>query len=41
MSAMADTRYAALSKSLEAARERYAAYRSECVLFAATLSRGL
>ncbi len=35
------SRYAVLSKSLEAARERFAAYRSECVLFAATLSRGL
>ncbi len=35
-----DTRYAALCRSLEAARERFAAYRSECVLFAATLSRG-
>ncbi len=35
-----DSRYAVLSKSLEEARERFAAYRSECVLFAATLSRG-
>lgn len=35
------TRYGALSKSLEIARERLSAYRSECVLFAATLSRGL
>ena len=38
---MTQSRYAVLSKSLEAARERFAAYRSECVLFAATLSRGL
>ncbi len=38
---MNDSRYAVLSRSLEAARERFAAYRSECVLFAATLSRGL
>ncbi|HEX9049258.1 MAG TPA: hypothetical protein VF841_01875 [Anaeromyxobacter sp.] len=38
---MIQSRYATLSKSLEAARERFAAYRSECVLFAATLSRGL
>ena len=35
------SKYGALSKSLEAARERLSAYRSECVLFAATLSRGL
>ncbi len=38
---MSQSRYAALSRSLEAARERFAGYRSECVLFAATLSRGL
>jgi len=38
---MTQSRYAVLSKSLETARERFSAYRSECVLFAATLSRGL
>lgn len=38
---MSQSRYVTLSRSLEAARERFAAYRSECVLFAATLSRGL
>jgi hypothetical protein len=37
---MSQSRYADLSRSLEAARERFAGYRSECVLFAATLSRG-
>jgi hypothetical protein len=35
------SRFQELCKSLEDARSRYAAYRSECVLFAATLSRGL
>jgi hypothetical protein len=35
------SRFQELCQSLEAARERLAAYRSECVLFAATLSRGL
>lgn len=35
------SRFQELCKSLEDARGRYAAYRSECVLFAATLSRGL
>jgi hypothetical protein len=35
------SRFQELCQSLEAARERFAAYRSECVLFAATLSRGL
>jgi hypothetical protein len=35
------SRYQELCQSLEAARSRYSAYRSECVLFAATLSRGL
>ncbi len=35
------SRYQDLCRSLEAARSRYAAYRSECVLFAATRSRGL
>jgi hypothetical protein len=35
------SRYQDLCQSLETARERFAAYRSECVLFAATLSRGL
>jgi hypothetical protein len=34
-------RYQDLCKSLEEARRKFAAYRSECVLFAATLSRGL
>jgi hypothetical protein len=38
---MTQSRYAVLSKALETARERFSAYRSECVLFAATLSRGL
>ncbi|WP_242392981.1 hypothetical protein [Anaeromyxobacter oryzisoli] len=35
------SRYQDLCESLETARSRFAAYRSECVLFAATLSRGL
>jgi hypothetical protein len=35
------SRFQELCQSLEAAREGFAAYRSECVLFAATLSRGL
>jgi hypothetical protein len=35
------SRFQELCQSLEDARERFAAYRSECVLFAATLSRGL
>jgi hypothetical protein len=35
------SRYQHLSRSLEEARARFQAYRSECVLFAATLSRGL
>jgi hypothetical protein len=35
------TRFQELCKSLEEARERFGAYRSECVWFAATLSRGL
>ncbi len=38
---MTQSRYAVLASSLETARERFAGYRSECVLFAATLSRGL
>ncbi len=33
-------RYQQLCQTLEDARSRFAAYRSECVLFAATLSRG-
>jgi hypothetical protein len=37
---MNESHYAVLSRSLDAARERFAGYRSECVLFAATLSRG-
>jgi hypothetical protein len=35
------SRYQELTRSLETARARFAGYRSECVLFAATLSRGL
>ena len=35
------SRYQELCESLEAARGRYAAYRSECFFFAGTLSRGL
>lgn len=35
------SRYQQLCQSLENARSQFAAYRSECVLFAATLSRGL
>jgi len=35
------SRFQELCKSLEDARSRFAGYRSECVLFAATLSRGL
>jgi hypothetical protein len=35
------TRFQELCKSLEDARSQFAGYRSECVLFAATLSRGL
>ncbi|WP_242340226.1 MULTISPECIES: hypothetical protein [unclassified Anaeromyxobacter] len=34
-------RYQQLCQTLEDARSRFAAYHSECVLFAATLSRGL
>jgi hypothetical protein len=37
---MNESHYAVLSRSFDAARERFAGYRSECVLFAATLSRG-
>jgi hypothetical protein len=35
------SRYQQLCQTLENARSQFAAYRSECVLFAATLSRGL
>jgi hypothetical protein len=35
------SRYQQLCQTLEDARSQFAAYRSECVLFAATLSRGL
>jgi hypothetical protein len=35
------SRYQQLCQSLENARSQFAAYHSECVLFAATLSRGL
>jgi hypothetical protein len=38
---VSQSRYQDLCKSLEDARGRFAGYRSECVLFAATLSRGL
>ena len=34
------SRYEDLCRSLQSARARFAGYRSECVLFAATLSRG-
>jgi hypothetical protein len=37
---MSQSRYQDLSKSLAEARARFAAYRSECFFFAATLSRG-
>ncbi|HTN54095.1 MAG TPA: hypothetical protein VML50_16930 [Anaeromyxobacter sp.] len=38
---MSQSRFHELCKSLEDARARFAGYHSECVLFAATLSRGL
>lgn len=38
---MSRSRYQDLCESLEQARAGFAGYRSECVLFAATLSRGL
>lgn len=37
---MSQSRYQDLCRSLEQAREGFAAYRSKCVLFAATLTRG-
>lgn len=37
---MSQSRYQDLCRSLEQAREEFAGYRSKCVLFAATLTRG-
>lgn len=37
---MSQSRYQDLCRSLEQAREQFAGYRSQCVMFAATLTRG-